>query len=127
MGRPLKSMCNTALVCPYIKCCYFLGCKCKQSTLPLKLSLLHSIVFHMLLRACETRSQCVSLAPLRTPLKPSLLHVISCKAEMSISLGCACNISGHIEDYCGIPEHPVRISCVRPRDIFLLWVLHTEF
>ena len=28
------------------------------------------------LRACETRSQCVSLAPSRAPLKLSLLHSI---------------------------------------------------
>ena len=28
------------------------------------------------LRACETRSQCVSLAPPRRPLKLSLLHSI---------------------------------------------------
>ena len=33
-------------------------------------------VFHIVLRACEIRSQCVSLAPPRAPLKPSLLHSI---------------------------------------------------
>ena len=43
---------------------------------PLKLSLLHSIVFHIALRQCETHSQCVSLAPPREPLKLSLLHSI---------------------------------------------------
>ena len=55
---------------------------------PLKLSLLHSIVFYMLFTdgapqeepACSTRfetySRCVSLAPPRAPLKLSLLHSI---------------------------------------------------
>ena len=38
--------------------------------------LIPTAVFHMLLRQCETHSQCVSLAPPREPLKLYFLHSI---------------------------------------------------
>ena len=38
--------------------------------------LIPTAVFHMLLRRCETHSQCVSLAPPREPLELSLSHSI---------------------------------------------------
>ena len=53
--------------------------QCVSLTLPrapLKLSLLHSIVFHIILRRCETYSRCVFLAPSRAPLKLSLSYSI---------------------------------------------------
>ena len=54
-----------------------LFCSAESATEAISLAL-HSVprVFHLALRACETRSQCVCFAPPRAPLKPSLLHSI---------------------------------------------------
>ena len=46
------------------------------------------------LRACETRSQCISLAPPRAPLEPSLLHSIVSHAHKHFTSKLLNNFSG---------------------------------
>ena len=77
------------------------------------------------LRACETRSQCVFLAPPRAPLKPSLLHSIVFHMLLISRERCCCMSVAGMPNFGVKLLHATALLCT----IFLVhkFIMHTSF